>query len=293
MPAESLSTVEGLQQRCETLRRVLSDSPGLCTPAELADYWPGGAENLNTELTGWIYCYANLLRFWGRDEGEQRRAKDDADRLVLEQTLAGKPEAVDLDRVDDTGHRASVNVYPKSMYALQHAMDRDVVLRHLAEQYHLLDRLNTPTAGELQGRCLVEMGYQQRLLVWLVCSEAPGLPWPDENNRPDPPDWTGELSPLDVVKVVQAHRRVNGTNLQVAAAILGLERADDGTTKEPMSWATLMASLPKYLGKTTRALMRDEPLVPLVTQVMVAQHEEASRARAAKRSTSPVPSMVG
>lgn len=287
-----LGTVRGAKQRCLALREQLLAAPHLCTPAEVEEYWPGGAENKLTGLAGWVYCYAQFSRLWGRDELLTRQGEGDTRRQALEHALAGAPESVPLDATDEFGVHHTTLVYPKSFVALTHAMERDIVLKWLAEKYTELEQVETPTAGALQGQILIEMGYQHRVLVWLV-SEPTVIPWPERETRPDPPAWTGELSALDIVRIVQAHRRVNGTHLQVVAALLGM--SGESGSGDPLSWGTLVAGIAKDFGVSSRHLMRDEPIVALVTQVMINHHEAAKQSAAAQKSTrGPVaPAMVG
>lgn len=279
--------VDDVRRRCTEYREILGDAPHCCTAEELAAYWPGGKENPYPGRGGWLYCYGTYRAFlWKlKDAASQGGVDDDARHLALEKALASEPERVELEHVDEVGVRLTRSVFQKSFTALMHAMDRDNILYDLTSQYRKLRRLGTTPAAELMGRVLVEIAYQHQVLAWLVCSPQPGIPWDETETRPTPPDWTGHLAPIDLVRIIQAHRRVNGTQLQIASVILGTEGGED---REPTSWATIMTTASKQLSRSSRSLMRDEPLVSLVTQLLVTHTEEAKqRAQAERRTRSP------
>ena len=273
-----------MRQRCRELRDVLEKSPELCTPTDVESYgswqrllevyWPLGAENPWDGLWGWIYCYGQYVAFLRRSETHESRSEADLTlaREAASDALRGSPIYVTLDHRDADGVEQARGVFPKSFHALAHCTQRDLVLAHLGDQMQKLQRINTPAAASALGGALVECAYQQRVLCWIVCHPEPGLPFGDAEFKPDPPEWTGDLSPADIVKILQAHRTVNGARLQLVSYLLS--PPDPKTRHRPGSWETLVSTAAKSLGKDARSLARDTTLESLIAQVALAHEAE-------------------
>jgi hypothetical protein len=192
-------------------------------------------------------------------------------REAAADALRGAPIYVTLDATDTDGLQQAKGVFPKSHHALVHMAQRDLVLAHLGDQIERLKAINTPAAAAALGGALVECDYQQRVLCWIVCHELPGLPFSDAEFKPTPPAWTGDLSPADIIRILQAHRTVNGARLQLVAFLL-TPNNDKG--RRPGSWETLVSSAAKTLGRDARSLTRDTTLESLIAQVALAHEAE-------------------
>lgn len=266
-----------MKQRCKDLRAVLRESPELCTPEELTNYWPGGKENRVAGIGGWIYCFAAYGAFMWRSQTSvpESEAKEQLARDAASDALRGAPIYVTLEALDKDGLETVRGVFPKSYHALSHCAQRDLLLAHLAEQIQRLQAINTPSAAAALGGALMECSYQQRVLCWIVCHDEPGLPFSDAEFRPDVDKhapWANDLSPVDVVRIIQAHRTVNGARLQLVSYLLS--PPDQKTGKRPGSWETLVSTAAKALGKDARTLARDTTLESLIAQVALAHEAE-------------------
>src|SRR5690606_10355215 len=136
---------------------------------------------------GVLVWFGLLNQAFVRHQPEKASAtREDADAMALA-ALAGRPEVVAL--VSPVGEFRSVTVHPKGMEALSflrarsELVDRlrgalgDTVASRSAESFGLLERLEA------------ELVAQQRVLVWCVTHEGPGLPCP-MGQWVDAPEWT-------------------------------------------------------------------------------------------------------
>ncbi len=247
----------------------------LATHEEIAERWPGGKENPGRDYSAWASCYFNLGRFMGRLTDEQA---SDVDPAIADQALAdalrGAP--VTVDQVDG-GSRA---VYPKSWHALIHCSERDGYKDHLQAQYHRLAAAEASASVALvRGQILQEMNYQLRVLAWIVCHEGPGLPFADGDLTPIPPDWTEQIHPLDIVRIVKAHQVVNGTRLALVFTLLAPKSDHGGSVT---TFATLVTAAADRLKIPARRLARDETLESVIAQLAVTVDREQKAADEAR-----------
>jgi hypothetical protein len=269
--------IRDMQARCRELRDVLRESPELCSEDDVLDYWPGGTQNRMRGLGSWIYCYANYVAFLWRtaENPSQSEAQQQLAREAAADALRGAPVYVTLETRDKDGVEQARGVFPKSYDALMHMSQRDLILAHLADQIQKCQAINTPSAAAALGGALVETSYQHRVLCWIVCHEPAGAPFSYSDPRPDVDTlapWTLELTPVDIVRIIQAHRFVNGTQLQMAAWLIS--PPDSKQQRRPGSWETLIATAAKTLGRDARSLTRDTTLISLIAQVALAHEAE-------------------
>lgn len=200
-----------LRERCKRLRAHLADS-GTATLEELKAYWPGGDENQEPRKGAWIFCYAQLIRMQGRTE--RLRNADDVWQRALDQALADEPKRVDLTC-------GTFHVYPKSAHAL---------LTLDALDASLLGSIEAAAPALEQGGAAAEavralfprlQSIATRVWSWVITEPDPGLPFNDDTEL-EPPQWTGELAPEDLVALWLANRDVNGRrNATLAEAFPG------------------------------------------------------------------------
>lgn len=270
MADESSWNEAGLRQRCADLRATLAET-GLATPAELEEYWPGGRENREVAPGDWIYCYASYVRMGGREETPAERVRrEDAEAAVLA-ALRDEPEPVELIAAAPDGGPAFRSVYPKSFDTLCHLTARDRELLKLAAAAHVLTERPLPELAECGRAVYDEISYQTRVLVWIVTSEGPGLPWPVEEPRPEPPAWTLALDAADILRIIRAHQRVNGTRISLIGELLA---RGQGRGKGP-TWTTLGAMGASELGVSSRALLRDWSLAGWLAQLLLTADAKA------------------
>ncbi|HNB58681.1 MAG TPA: hypothetical protein PK308_00110 [Phycisphaerales bacterium] len=267
---------EGLQAQCTALREVLGD--GVATPQELADYWPGGAENPEADPLGrWIYCYAQYSRMAGRLDPQKTDAdiaKAEADVLAA---LRHAPVPVELVRTV-RGKPVRVEVHPKSFETLLHIEARDRELGRLCEALEGLQGLPAKAQARWGRRLAAEIAYQQQVLCWIVTHPGPGLPFPGGKDAPAVPKRFRDLEAQDCVSILRAHRRVAVVRLGRIADLIGGGKASG----KRQSWASLGATAASELGVSSRALLRDWTLESWIAQLSLTADAKAQAVEAAK-----------
>lgn len=271
---------EGLQAQCTALREILGD--GVATPQELADYWPGGAENPEPDPLGrWIVCLAQYTRFAGRLDPVKTDAdiaKAEADVLAA---LRHAPVPVELvARV--RGRPVRLEVHPKSFEALLHIESRDRELTRLAEAFERLQALPAEAQAVWGRKLAAEIAYQNQVLCWIVTHPGPGLPFPEGRDAPAVPKRFRDLEAQDVVSILRAHRRVAIVRLARVADLIGGGKA----TGKRQSWASLGATAASELGVASATLLRDWTLESWIAQLSLTADAKAQAAEAVKKKRS-------
>lgn len=286
-------TIADLKAGCRAFREQLL-AGRLATPEELAPYWPGGAQNgfrpgtKGPGLKNWIRCYTVYGGFARRVEW--RHAKADtistpAKRQIVLDAIGEVPEVVELLGMDPaTGHRRTLTVYQKGDLALKEVHKANGDLAICVEQYDAHVKRDTIEGWEAAKRWLDELTYLQRLIVWIVTSPGPGLPYPEGQLCPTLPVEYSQMSPVDFYGIAQAFQRVNILPLTVLeSSIAPKTRAD---------WATFWTAVEFELHTPVPTLRRDRGLAGLI----IATHEHAratqeaqERAAADAKTQAPPP----
>jgi hypothetical protein len=267
-----MSLEEQLKARCEAIASHLV-AKTLATQAEVDAC--GSAESGDSE-TDLIVRYGDLRVLLAERQpdaqGRSERHKM-ADRIVLD-ALRGAPRKITLS--EPLGDVRSVSVYPKSLNTLIELAERDEaivyfqqaadVLRELIKRNPLPDRVDS------LARCVREVGYQQRLCVWIVTHPAPGLPYPEDATAPELPAWLHAISPIEVLSIFSAHQEVNAGRL---AALQALPRGKSKNKDEvSRGWGVYLANLASLLNRGAEELARDHSLAALFAQSYVHAVEE-------------------
>lgn len=270
---------EGLRQRCSDLRATLLQAR-LATELELEAYAPGGRENREPGLGGWIYCYASYVGMARREETpEERTRREEAEAAVLA-ALRDEPEPVELVRKGPEDAPRLLHVYPKAFHTLCHLTARDRELLKLSVAAHVLTDSGLEENVTWARDLFAEISYQNRVMLWALTHEGPGLPFPDTEPRPVPPAWTEELDPGDVIRVMRAHQLVNGRRIGLIGDLLS--RGQEGGRRRGPGWATLAASAASELGTSARSLLRDRTLAGWLAQLSLAADAKAEAMEAAR-----------
>jgi len=180
-----------------------------------------------------------------------------------------------MEECDEHGVPRIRNVFPKSQHALLTLELYDGDLGRLAAEYQALKQGPPAVFAAAAGAVLHGISHCQRIFAWIICHEGPGLPFADDNLNPVPPAWTADLSPLDHLMLVQAHRQL-GARLGLALQLI--EPAQEGKSR-PGSWSTILAVASTELGLGSRTLTRDHTLESVVVQLAVAREAKAASHR--------------
>lgn len=281
-------TVAALRERCQHIRRSLTARGA--DEDEIASYWPGGTENPDRGRGGWIFCYANLVGLLRVADLQQAVAPAELDAAVAE-ALAAQPRTVLL----SSGEVRTV--YPKSYHALRwlDALDRSLLdAAELAAQLEAAgaDAAALDAAKVASLRPLLE-SLAVRLWAWILTergTDGPaGLPF-DENDTPDPPDWTRQLTPDDLLAIARAHIEVNAARLRRIS--VGYPGDTRGATR--LSLAGFLGSSAQELGVRPQELLRRWSLGEVFAQAVTAAqaarearehaHEQAKAEAAVRRN---------
>lgn len=275
MVRSELATIRGLRSRCSFFRAELADR-GLDAET-LRAHWPGGHDNPDHGFAGWIYCYGSyrtLLDGGSFTEEAPPPKSVAAERAALD-IFRGAPIPAIMEVTDQHGVPRIRNVFPKSQHALLALELYDGDLGRLAAEYDALKHGAPSVFAAAAGAVLHGISHCQRIFAWIICHDGPGLPFSDDELNPMPPDWTAELSPVDHLTLVTAHRRLGA---RLALALQLIEPAQEGKSR-PGSWSTIMAVASTELGFGTRTLTRDHTLESVALQLAVSREAKAAAHR--------------
>lgn len=267
---------ENCQFIADTLRgasvRVASDE-------EIAEYWPGGAENKgNDELRGWITTYAALVRFCGRiDEAETRTERDTDDDVI--KALADTPKNVELQSGE------TITVYPKSFIALQFIERCDARIDWLlSRRAVLVDRRDDADDVDLLERTSEEIAFQYGLMAMAACHPGPTLPFDELSTPTSLTPAVASLSPIDFVNVRNGFIEVNALRLHVLIKLLEKSGSQDGNAAGRQNWKTFFSIKEDESGSAASVLMRDRSLPSQLAASVIAADVRLAAMNEAKRA---------
>lgn len=223
----------------------------LATEEELGGFWPGGEENKDETVRGWIHCVANYTRFCDRIPSDSE-AKP-VDNSVLDDALLDYPETVLL------SGELSLSVYPKSFSALRFIERCDQRIQWLAAKRVALAEGSDTSDLDFLERVVDEMEHQYRVIAWVATFKEPGLPFPDEEMPIGVPDQIRDLSPTDYMMLRVAFLRVNQLRLALLIKMLSEQTGEEPNARD--SWSTFFANQESEGHGPARHLMRDRSLV--------------------------------
>lgn len=259
---ESGWTETTIAERC----RILSGSlraRGVPTP-ELEAMAPGGAKNPTTDPLGGAVVWFALLRARleiaeHEQEQERRRGQE-----AVAAALVSAPVLVTLSVAG-----APRAVHPKSYHALRWCDSIDHALQGVVAQAHALEDADVRALAPLTESLAV------RLWAWILTHPAPDLPF-DEQKAPEPPAWTAELTPDDLLVLLQAHLEVN----RLRIARIALLFPGDEARESRLSLAGFLGTIAQELGHRPFDVLRQWTLGEAFAQAVVAS-QSAREARAA------------
>lgn len=280
--ATAAAQLRDVRQRCDELKAALEDNPDVCTPGEIADYWPGGSENKNEGFLGWLYCHANYVRLWGRVEHLDGASEVD-EATVHQATLDAfreKPVTVELVGHDTHGQPTTVAVYPKSYDTLSLIDELDALAKWLAERLVWLEKQWGAEAALKLPEAMRELTELHLTMAWILTHPGAGTPFDPGRGLPGLPADARLYDPLDIALICKAHHDVNRRRIGV---IVGSLRQSGGAA--PVSWTTLAVGAAKALQQPIEQLMRNRSLGAWLAQAAItwkAEQDAQERARPPK-----------
>jgi hypothetical protein len=255
-----------LETRCEAIASSLRGRQ-LATDQDIQACYDQPADG---ELK-WAFVYADLrvlLADRSPDKDSKSARVRNADRVILD-ALRGAPRTVTLSEpVDDL---RELKVYPKSLNALIELAERDAVIGYFNAGLEALRELcrsePSPERADHLARAVREIGYQERVCVWIVTHDNPGLPFPDSEPSPELPGWLSHISAIDALMIFVAHEEVNAGRL---AALQQLPRGKKQQGEDhARGWGVYLANLASLMDRSAEQLSRDHSLAALFAQSYV------------------------
>jgi hypothetical protein len=120
-----------------------------------------------------------------------------------------------------------------------------------------------------------------RLWLWILTNEAPGLPFDEAVKDAEPPAWTLNVTPQDLLKVYEAHLKVNQERLGIIARAF----PSDGRSESRLPLVGFIGVIASENGQDAKLLMRRHSLGKLfatsvsATEASRAAHEAAKKRR--------------
>ncbi|HET8777980.1 MAG TPA: hypothetical protein VFN76_10005 [Candidatus Limnocylindria bacterium] len=252
----------------------------LASAEELAAYWPGGAENPGKDVRAWIFCWANLMRMFGRIEDRRVEQEQDDSRVqqLVSEALSDTPEIVEL------SGGSVVSVYPKAFDALTWVRDREWEIDWLVERR---DRLRARGAFAENPRLLERVRtmivYEYHLLAWAVTHHDVYLPFPPADPPEDVPEQIARLTTKDLERIRLAHLHVNAVSIALLSRYLS-QKASGDPSAEKGNWNVFFSQLGDAHHVSTVLLRRERSLRSEIGQALQAAdaHERAMQAAKAK-----------
>lgn len=285
MGARSISAAE-LRAECELL-----ESAVLATHAASEDALKEArpARGVQKDAREWLRYYRWLHRAHAvanaggaSQKSPGGMSKEEADAIVLD-ALRAEPVRVELGHTEADGSPTVVHVHPKSAHTLLSLNARDRVMQWLTERVGRLYQSHDPAHLALLARAQDEQLYQLRVFASVVCHEGPGSPYADSEERPTPAEWTRDLSPLDFLRVVNAHLELNSKRLLALSALVTSQADGTGDGAARLSWAVFFASMADSQHTSVESLMRDRSLAALMAAAYTASAHKAEVIEEAKR----------
>lgn len=250
---------------------------GGATEAEISPWAPGGAENADRGLVGWIEFWGHLKYLHGveteRDGamGERKEAKAAATALA-----ALRRQPIPIPGVTLAGAPLPLQVHPKGALALTEVALLDwllgwfVAVGGVGERHQRVDLQEDAARGQVRTHAI---------LVWILTHPGPGMPYPAYTAPPDPPLWALQLDPVDLLSVLAAHKEVNGGRLAC------LELLTHGRGGPRVSWAAIVAADAERAHSEAYRLMAETTMVERLVQSGLAN--EVDRLASEDRQRAP------
>jgi len=129
-----------------------------------------------------------------------------------------------------------------------------------------------------------------RLWVWVLTHPGCGVPWDGDDAPLDPPAWTLDLLPEDLLLIDRAHRLVNAERLRIMTA--AFPAAEDGGPPSRLALGGFLAGYAHEHGVQPATLVRRWSLGEVFAASIAAadahaQAEARAQAKAKREPSSP------
>lgn len=255
-----------LKERAKTMK-IAVEAEGNATEDEIAAHSPGGAENPDKGLWGWIR-FSDFLLLRNAGAGSGGVAADigeEIDRNFLV-AFAKTPQPVVL------SSKQVVHVYPKSLGALLDLHSRDLIIAWLLRRIAEMADAPGDTPDNLQHSTAAweKLELQLQISAWILVTPGPGFPFDREApERPVIPEEISGLQPEDLQLILAAHHRVNNTQLRQIDALFDLEN-NGKETHRPFRFSVFVATVADKLHVPAGQLMWDWTYAELLAQSAIA-----------------------
>jgi hypothetical protein len=277
--AAALGLVRDLERRCGELETDLLRGRKIADVVLDAER-PGTSTKREDTALEWLAYLLWLLETARAAERPVAMAKNSGTNnaeldAALSAAAAEKPEPV---RCSDGTTRY---VYPKSYHSLEWLTSLDVAHRAALDAAIVADALAVPEDRAVSHLAPLIRDLHVRLWAWILTFQGPGLPFADDAPLPEPPRWTGDLSPDDLFALLRAHHTANVRRLSLIARAFPSD-ADAGGEQSRLSLSGFIAAAAAELEpNAARRLIRETSLGQLfATRVAAAESARASLARA-------------
>lgn len=271
--------LKALRDRCTSLRDHLVAS-GACSAERVRALEPGESENPQTGPSGIVRWLELLNQAMATDQARSApsdaEAREQADAEALA-ALAASPEVVEL--VTPIGERRTLTIYPKSAMTLGMLASIDHLVAKLSQRRAALEASHDPEALKWVPKVDAELVRQLQGAVYVVTHEGPG--WPGSVGDPlVAPDWVQSIDAVDVLRVCNAHLRVNGKRLSALQALCGPSTPG----KKSPGWGVFAAGMATELGVPPRTLLHDWSLAELLSTARLSSEGRRVAQESAKKS---------
>ncbi len=267
-----------LEAECRLLEGAVAAN-GLATPDELQEHRPGGANNPDSGVRGWLKFFGYLNRLHVRASADPTTAKDDPDAVAAATaTLSNEPHPVERFLPDEDGKPVFLYVYPKSAQCFFLLSGIEFRLAWLATKLESSKGRATADDIELIERCHEELRHQYELAAWLLTTPGVKPPWdPKVEFNPQPPAELAEWDVLDLYRVLHAHALVHVARLEAMRRLLTPVATSGGGERPSLS--LFMESASAALEIELPRLLNDWSLPEVMAKVELRASAAADRER--------------
>jgi hypothetical protein len=258
-------TRESMAERCRALRGTLLRDGA--AESHLDAMAPGGARNPTADPFGAVVVWYALLRAeW--ELGERRKVEEAARaEAAVAAALSGTPVPVQL---SVAGPGVPIAVYPKSYHALRYCDALDAALREVVALAQSL------SDSEVHAHAVIVETLAVRVWAWILTSPEPGLPFDEMATGVEPPEWTGRLTPDDLLRLLEAHLEANRLRVARIAQLFPPERQHESR----LSLSGFLGTVAQELHQRPYGVLRHWSVGETFAQAAVAA-QSAREARAA------------